>query len=228
MVRLADTLKIGRGITAFVGGGGKTTLIIRLARELSECGRVIVATSTHIFPPNGVRTLYAPIDAHELENELKDQRIVCIGTLCENGKLSDAGIPYTQLKTLADYVLVEADGAKLHPLKANRLHEPVIPPESDSVVAVAGMACAGQTIEAACFNAELYAAIVGKDVAERVLPEDVAHVLLHPNGQRKGVPNGADFSVALTQINSKERRVFASGVERELQNHRIQNVFLFN
>ena len=228
MARLADELSLARGLTAFVGGGGKTTLMLHLARELSECGTVIVTTSTHIFPPDGIRTLYAPIGEAELQTALVRERLVCIGTPCENGKLSDAGIPYRRLKALADFVLVEADGAKGHPLKANRAHEPVIPAEADRVIAVAGMSCAGETIETACFNAALYAGIVGKSVTERVAPEDVSRVLTDVDGQRKGVPQGAAFSVVLTMVNTEQRRVFASGVQRELSLRGMKNVFLFN
>jgi replicative DNA helicase len=43
------------GIIALVGGGGKTTLMLQMARELSKSGaRVIVSTTTHIFPPEGI------------------------------------------------------------------------------------------------------------------------------------------------------------------------------
>ena len=38
---LSEALRVPRGITAFVGGGGKTTAIRRLAMELSERGRVL-------------------------------------------------------------------------------------------------------------------------------------------------------------------------------------------
>ena len=39
---LADELKIGRGITAVIGSGGKTSLLDALARELS--GTVVLTT----------------------------------------------------------------------------------------------------------------------------------------------------------------------------------------
>ena len=46
MKRLCDLLVIVPGVTAIIGGGGKTTLMMTLAKELSERGRVIVTTST--------------------------------------------------------------------------------------------------------------------------------------------------------------------------------------
>ena len=47
---LAKALRVDRGaVVSFVGGGGKTTSMFRLARELSAAGlRVVATTSTHI------------------------------------------------------------------------------------------------------------------------------------------------------------------------------------
>ena len=59
MTRLCDLLEIPRGVTAVVGGGGKTSLINRLARELSESARVLRMTTTRIHPPDGP-VLYTP------------------------------------------------------------------------------------------------------------------------------------------------------------------------
>lgn len=51
MERLCDVLEVRRGVTAVIGGGGKTSLLYRLASELRERGRVLVATTTRILPP---------------------------------------------------------------------------------------------------------------------------------------------------------------------------------
>ena len=40
-MKLAPLLQIGRGVTAIIGGGGKTTLMETLAEELSKKGKVI-------------------------------------------------------------------------------------------------------------------------------------------------------------------------------------------
>ena len=51
MERLCDVLEVRRGVTAVIGGGGKTSLLYRLASELRERGMVLVATTTRILPP---------------------------------------------------------------------------------------------------------------------------------------------------------------------------------
>lgn len=51
MEKLCDLLGIRPGITALIGGGGKTTLMYHLARELRQYGTVAVTTTTRIWPP---------------------------------------------------------------------------------------------------------------------------------------------------------------------------------
>lgn len=57
MDKLCDLLDIRPGVTALIGGGGKTTLMYHLARELRERGTVAVTTTTKIWPPTGIRVL---------------------------------------------------------------------------------------------------------------------------------------------------------------------------
>ena len=50
---LSDALGVGPGeVVAFIGAGGKTTAIYRVAADLAARGlKVIVTTTTKIFPP---------------------------------------------------------------------------------------------------------------------------------------------------------------------------------
>ena len=51
-ISFTEALGIVPGITAIIGGGGKTSLMNRLAAELSAAGsRIIICTSTHIWRP---------------------------------------------------------------------------------------------------------------------------------------------------------------------------------
>ena len=52
---LASALKIEPGITAIIGSGGKSTLLRALGLELMRAGgRVLLCTTTHMFPVAGV------------------------------------------------------------------------------------------------------------------------------------------------------------------------------
>ena len=85
MERLCDVLEVRRGVTAVIGGGGKTSLLYRLASELRERGMVLVATTTRILPP-----AHLPV-RHDREGTLRALRangIACAGTPAEGGKLA--------------------------------------------------------------------------------------------------------------------------------------------
>lgn len=52
---LASALKLEPGITAIIGSGGKSTLLKALGLELMRAGgRVLLCTTTHMFPVAGV------------------------------------------------------------------------------------------------------------------------------------------------------------------------------
>ena len=78
---------------------------------------------------------------------------------------------------MADFVVVEADGAAGHPLKAHRPWEPVVPPCSGMTVCVVGASGIGQPASRACHCPERFCALAGSDPDEPVQPEHVAAVL---------------------------------------------------
>ena len=132
-MEIAPLLHVTRGVTALIGGGGKTTLLYTLAEELRRRGTVIVTTSTHIQRPEQYPVL--PEGGKDaVAAALSENGVVCVAGRSPEGKLSAPALSFELLSELADFVLVEADGSKRLPLKAHAPHEPVIP------------ACAGQTV----------------------------------------------------------------------------------
>ena len=108
------------GVTAVIGSGGKTSLLRRLAEELP--GTVLLCTTTHIRPFEEYPLLTAPTP-EDIRKALTAHRVLCLGTPCENGKLTAPSLSVETLATLSDYVLVEADGSRQLPLKAHEAHE---------------------------------------------------------------------------------------------------------
>ena len=109
-------------LVALVGAGGKTSTLYALTKEGVEAGkRVVVTTTTHIMPHPKL-----PLTDHmeELPALLERHPAVTLGKFFQPDKLSEAGRPEACLQW-ADLVLVEADGARLRPLKAPADHEPV-------------------------------------------------------------------------------------------------------
>ena len=99
--------------------------------------KVLVTTTTHIQQP--ANSLFARNDA-ELSAQWDAGSYAVAGSPAENDKLTV--LPEPQLSrwiAKADVVLIEADGAKHFPCKAPAAHEPVLLPQSDVVLAVAGL-----------------------------------------------------------------------------------------
>ena len=172
----ARELGVGRGLTAAIGSGGKTTLLHRLAGELSAQGSVILTTTTHIRPSDVLPTLVSPSE-RDVKEALARHRAICIGSPAEDGKLTQPALPFSLLAALADFVLVEADGSKGLPLKAHAAHEPVIPPGCDLTVCVVGAAGLNRPIREAVHRPALFCARVGAEPDDLATPERVAALL---------------------------------------------------
>lgn len=174
-MQLYERLGVPCGVTAVIGSGGKTTLLCTLSRELP--GTVILTTTTHILPFEGVPLLTAPTE-DEVRAALARSRVLCLGTPAPEGKLTAPSLPFSLLEQLADYVLVEADGSRRLPLKAHAPHEPVIPANAQRVVLVVGADGFGKPIRAVCHRSELYAARCGASEETDVTPELEAALIL--------------------------------------------------
>ncbi|MEA4964411.1 MAG: selenium cofactor biosynthesis protein YqeC [Oscillospiraceae bacterium] len=169
---LAAYLEIRPGVTAVIGSGGKTSLLRELAKELP--GTVLLTTTTHIFPFDGVPLLESP-DRETLRTALLRARVVCAGMPDpKTGKLS--ALPY-ELTGLADFVLAEADGSHGLPLKAHEDWEPVIPPGAGRTVLVVGLSGLGRPIAEVCHRPARFAALCGAAERDAATAERVAAVL---------------------------------------------------
>ena len=173
---LCKLLGVQRGLTAVIGSGGKTTLLHRLAQELSAQGRVILTTTTHILPSAQFPNLVQPTQA-EIAAALAQAPVVCIGNHAEHGKLCACDLPFSTLLTLADYVLVEADGSKWLPLKAHAAYEPVIPPETKRTVCVVGAEGFDRPICEVVHRPEIFCKLTGATIDAPATPALVAKVL---------------------------------------------------
>lgn len=192
---LASTLKIEPGITAIIGSGGKSTLLKTLGLELMRAGgRVLLCTTTHMFPVAGVPwdgssrhlgaapwkpgALHVPGCTCEACAGMSRGSICQAGVLDpETGKLSAPAEPLNELAQRFDYVLAEADGSKRLPLKAHAAWEPVIPAVTANVVWIVGALGLGKPINEAVHRPELFCERCGCELTDIATPERVAQVL---------------------------------------------------
>ena len=192
-------------IVSLVGGGGKTTLLHAMAAHGARKGwRVLASTTTHIQRPK--EPLLARTNAE-------------LAALWTSGNYAVAGAPapdnkLTQPPQLerwmaqADAVFLEADGAKHLPCKAPAAHEPVLLPQCDIVLAVAGVSALGESLEKGCFRAELAQQILRVPENAVLTPTLLAKLLVSESGGKKAVGERSFYAV-LNQVDTEEQAVLA-------------------
>ena len=215
-------------MVAFTGSGGKTTAMLRLAAELvARGGRVLITTTTHIYPPDA-QQFPATVIENSLEALVRGARsaleghpaVILARGLGADGKL--VGIDPGWIEQLpkqlnVTHLLVEADGSRGRPFKAPAAHEPAIPPSADLVVAVVGLSVIGQRLsEEFVHRPERVAALAGSQLGDTVSPALVAAVLRHREGSTRGAPVGAGVVALLNQADDESRFKAGCEVAREL------------
>ncbi|MGW8318104.1 MAG: selenium cofactor biosynthesis protein YqeC [Candidatus Promineifilaceae bacterium] len=203
-------------LVAFVGAGGKTSLMFALAQALS--GRVVVTTTTRIFAAQMKRApavCYLQGEEDDLPDlgQMLSHHGIClvVGQVVGDKALGvPAELPARLLaRPDIDHVLVEADGARMLSCKAPAAHEPVIPIGATLVVAVAGIDAVGGRISDVAHRPERVSALTGLDPQARMTTEALATLLLHPEGGLKDVPDAAEFAVFLNKVEGPERLLLA-------------------
>lgn len=170
-----------------VGGGGKTTVMYELAADWAACGRrVLVLTSTHILQPADGSFAADAVTVHNLWQQ---RRYAVIGTPeLSTGKLTAPPQDlYEALQLQADVILCEADGSRHHPCKVPAENEPVLLPDSDIVLAVAGMDALGRPLAQTCQRSQLAAELLGCSLDSVIDEQMLAALLLSEQGSRKNV-----------------------------------------
>lgn len=238
---LIRAFRIGRhDVVAFVGAGGKSTLMFCLAGELAAAGlRVVTTTTTHLF---SLQMRQAPAslmlrDAGTLPAELP-------GLLAEYGHVAVAGgvtaagdkvqgLPPELIDRLAahpavDVVLAEADGARGLPFKAPAGHEPVIPASATLVCPVVGLDVLGRALGPEhVHRPEQVAALTGAALGDTVSPQMIAQVLAHHQGGAKGAPAGARLVPFLNKASDASALSSAREIARLLLAHsRVESALI--
>lgn len=200
-MKLKGALNIQPGeVVSLVGGGGKTTLMFTLARELASTGKsVITTTTTRILEPSPAETPLLIVEADErlmlsavLYSLDKYRHITLARERLPSGKL--IGVSPELVVKLAElepvsYIIVEADGAAQRPLKAPNATEPVIPPNTSLVIPVVGVDAVGCRLTGEnVFRAQIASELLGLPLGELVSAEAIALLITHTQGIAKGSP----------------------------------------
>ncbi len=139
-------------VISFIGAGGKTAILSRLASEMVTGGkRVLITTTTKSYVPPEV-PLFLTDDLqylNALEDHFRSNHLAFLGKkILKNGKIEGIG-PHV-VDHIRQYlqisILVEADGSRGLPIKGYASHEPVVPPCSDFIAAIIGADAIGSRI----------------------------------------------------------------------------------
>jgi len=200
-MKLKEALDIKPGeVISLVGGGGKTTLMFALARELASGGKsVITTTTTKILEPSPAEAPLLLLEADEeqmvralLQKVDKYRHITLAREKLSSGKLN--GVSPELVAKLAElkrvsYIIVEADGAAHKSLKAPNPTEPVIPYNTSLVIPLVGIDAVGcRLTEEDVFRPEIVSRLLGLPLGEIIPAEAIASLITHPKGIIKGSP----------------------------------------
>jgi probable selenium-dependent hydroxylase accessory protein YqeC len=199
--RLGEALECSPGeVVSLVGGGGKTTALFALGRQLD--GRVILSTTTKMGSDRtgGMTPAVGPT-MPELVAALERDRVVLTWKgIDDHRALGFSAEECGAFSEVADFVVLEADGSRRKPFKAPAAHEPVVPRATTLLVACVGAAAFGAPIRQACHRPELVAQLAGCAADDQLTPRRLAQVLVSDNGSRKHCPPAARFVVLLNQV----------------------------
>src|SRR5438552_3661668 len=204
-------------LIAIVGAGGKTTTMYTLADELAQRGkRVITTTTTQIFypEPGETDTLIVAADTPILVQEIRaawrhHYRITVAGAVLRTDKL--AGLqpeqPYQLLmKSGADVVIVEADGARHRMIKAPAEHEPVIPLRTNVALLMISAEAINQPLsDRIAHRPQQVATVAGINVGDVLSPAVIARLITSERGGLKHIPETSSAYLLITHASMAQK-----------------------
>ncbi|MEA1940045.1 MAG: selenium cofactor biosynthesis protein YqeC [Candidatus Caldatribacteriota bacterium] len=213
-----------RAFISLVGAGGKSTLFALLAHELNKKKKkIILTTTTHMLtrqltPFITTKNLIETDDEKTMENNIKkklhqniNRKIVLIHHRIkeeEGEKVSGPSPNYLDKwwkEELADYFLVEADGARGRPVKAPASHEPVIPLSTTDLIGVVGIDALNLPLqEENVFRSEIFFQITGLNFREKIGIEALSLLICHPEGLFKGVPQDCRCHLFINKVDDSK------------------------
>lgn len=210
---LIEALSLGpKELIGLVGGGGKTVLMFRLAKEyLAEGKKVATTTTTKIFEPSQEETPFLLVeeDERKIKRQFallleKYQHLTIAAQRIGSGKLRGLSpdlIGELWQENEVDGLIVEADGAKRRPLKAPREGEPVIPSSATLIIGLLGLDGLDKELnEENAFQVDRISEITGTPKGGKITEETFLRLVLHPEGLFKGAPQGARRVVFLNKL----------------------------
>lgn len=201
---LADAFDVTRDeMISLVGGGGKTTTLFALGRQLA--GKTVMTTTTKMgseqtgeFP-----VLLDPSD-DDVRNALAtNPRVLAWKNADDRRAEGVTAETCDRWFAIADNVVVEADGSRKRPFKAPVHYEPVIPTRTTLLIACIGTSALGVPIDVCCHRPDRVAELLGCAVTDTLTVERASQILLSREGSQKDLPEASRFVVALHRVDAE-------------------------
>ena len=194
-------------VVAFIGAGGKTSLMVGLGYELAEAGwRVLATTTTKLSQEQVALFPWAmPYDAapKTISNALSQHQLVLLHDEIRSGRVYGPAVEWTRslLDSVdSDILLVEADDAAGLSFKAPLADEPLIPLETTLVVSVASLSALGVPLDTEhVYNPAAMIERYGFAENSPVKSPWLAQVLRDEELGLRGVPTDARVIIYLNQ-----------------------------
>lgn len=214
---------------SFVGAGGKSTSMDALAKELREIGKkVLVTTTTVIFEPQ-----HRDHD-HFILGNLPQDYLPLDGSITLFGKSMDdskiRGIAEKDLeeiykRNIFDVILIEADGARMKPLKAPANHEPAVPSFSTMTIGLIGLDSIGMPLDKDhVHRPEILSCILDVDLPHRIDKNDIVNLIEHKDGILKG--SYGEKTIFLNKACNNERILLGREIRRLLYDKGYRNIYV--
>lgn len=223
-----NLLNIENGIKemiCFVGGGGKTSAMFHLSRELSRKGKkILVTTTTAVYYPE--KKLFDNIIVSEKEDLGIFDGTICSGitvlgrSMSSEGKLLGVNPEFLDvifLKGLFDFILIEGDGSKGRSVKAPADHEPVIPSHTTKLVGLVGMDCLEKNVyEENVHRLEHFCRILDCREGDVIDTEMIGKLIIHKQGLFKASPVQSEKYLILNKVDGESTRKSAIDITQQL------------
>jgi probable selenium-dependent hydroxylase accessory protein YqeC len=234
LTSLRHSLKLNEsGVISLVGAGGKTSLMFRLARELSRQGAAVLSTTTtKIYTPSRKQSSVVMISESARALAIEARKIlvrkphISAGSRLIPLKNKLKGFPPETIEAIWQtgvfrWIVIEADGAAGKSLKAPAAHEPVIPRCSKWVIGIVSLAAIGKPLtEKWVFRPHLVSKITGLNQGALITESAIVEVLTNAEGIMKGFPEQAKRFAFLNQVESQERLEAGRKIAKMICSHK--------
>lgn len=196
----------------------------RLCHELRARGLRVISTTTTAIQRPTPRQAPQLLLLDEISTSVREVRaalgIHCHVSVAGSARRADKieGLDserIAELTTLADVVVIEADGARHARIKAPAEHEPAVPGFTTVFLSLAGLHSLRLPLAEVCHRPQLAARLCAQTEDAPVTPHTLACLLGSGEGGLKGRPPGARPWVLLTHLsksNETEARAVAAGI----------------